>query len=287
MTDDDFSSRRLFHTQMAAALIAATGALSQPNAAHAQSSTDTSRASPLQDPGIPAHWRGKEQIVLLLYPQLTALDTVGPQYMFASLMGAKVHLVAKTMEPVMSDTRMALMPTMTMAQCLAELPQLDILNVPGGTSGTLAAMRDPELVSFVKTMGQRSKLITSVCTGSMILAAAGLLQGYRATSHWLTRDLLSLGGATAVNERVVVDRNRITGAGVTAGLDLGLLICEQLRDRSYAQGVQLLAEYAPSPHLNAGTPELAPASVTKLLENMFTGFNQSMSATLKSRHTQG
>jgi transcriptional regulator GlxA family with amidase domain len=105
-----------------------------------------------------------------------------------------------------------------------------------------------------------------------LLGAAGLLQGYRATSHWATRDLLPLVGARPVNARVVKDRNRITGAGVTAGLDFGLAIVEQLRDREYAQSVQLLAEYAPAPHLNAGRPETAPARVRHMMRGMFADF---------------
>jgi cyclohexyl-isocyanide hydratase len=288
-TQNTHLPRRQFHSQMAAALATAAGLTSQaswaqPTASPAASTTPTNE--PQHDmSGFPANWTGKEQVVMLLYPEFTALDLVGPQYMFASLMGAKVHLVAKTLEPVMSDTRMAIMPTMTMDQCLKQLPEFDIFCVPGGTNGTLAVLRDAPMMDFVREGGRRSKLITSVCTGSVILAGAGLLKGYRATSHWVTRDLLPLGGAIPVNERVVVDRNRITGAGVTAGLDLGLLITERLRDRTYAQTVQLIAEYAPAPHISAGTMETAPVAVAQSTQRMFRGLNKQMSNALSSLAT--
>lgn len=233
---------------------------------------------------VPANWTGNEQIGMLLYPGCTALDFVGPQYLFASLMGAKVHHVAATLEPVMSDTGLAMVPTATLSDCPKNL---DILFVPGGGQGTLAAMRDDALLAFVADRGARARWVTSVCTGSLVLGAAGLLKGYRATSHWVARDLLSEAGATPVDERVVRDRNRLTGAGVSAGLDLGLHLVEILRDRLYAQSVQLLAEYAPQPHLNAGTPHTAPAEATGLMRDMFTGFVRDGREILKSRRPRG
>ncbi len=209
---------------------------------------------------------------MVIYPDFTALDMVGPQYMFANLMGAKVHLVARTLEPVRSDTGLVFVPSLTFDDCPKDL---DILFVPGGTTGTLAAIADDTTRAFLADRGSRAKLVTSVCTGSLLLGAAGLLKGYRATSHWVTRDLLAKVGAKPVDARVVRDRNRITGAGVTAGLDFGLSIVEQLRDREYAQAVQLLAEYAPQPPLNAGTPRTAPRKVHRMMNDMFAGFTQS------------
>lgn len=226
---------------------------------------------------MPASWTGKEQIGMLLYPGLTALDFVGPQYMFAGLMGATVHHVAKTMEPVVSDTRLALSPTATLAQCPRDL---DILFVPGGGAGTIAAMQDPEILAFLADRGRRAKLVTSVCTGSLVLGAAGLLQGYKATSHWAAHALLTEAGAIPVDARVVHDRNRITGAGVSAGLDLGLAIVALLRDKTYAQSMQLLAEYAPEPPFNAGTPRTAPPEVTAMLKDMFKDFDPQARAAL-------
>lgn len=231
---------------------------------------------------MPASWTGQEQIGMLLYPGMTALDFVGPQYMFAGLMGATVHHVAKTMEPVVSDTRLTLLPTATLDQCPREL---DILFVPGGGAGTLAVMQDPQVLAFLADRGGRAKLVTSVCTGSLVLGAAGLLQGYKATSHWATLPLLKEAGATPVEARVVHDRNRITGAGVSAGLDLGLGIVGMLRDKVYAQSMQLLAEYAPEPPFDAGTPRTAPPAVTAMLQDMFKDFDPQARAALAARKT--
>lgn len=219
--------------------------------------------------GMPAHWHGSEEIAFLIYPEFTALDVFGPHYMLASLMGAKVHFVAKTREPVASDFKVAVVPTATFEECPKDL---DILCVPGGSGGTLAAMRDEATIAFLKDRGGRAKLVTSVCTGSLLLGAAGLLEGYRATSHWLARELLRDFGAEPIDQRVVVDRNRITGAGVTAGIDFGLSIVKQLRDEDYAKTVQLLAEYQPEPPLDAGTPGRAGPSTTKLVSDMFVPF---------------
>lgn len=218
---------------------------------------------------MPANWMGKEQIAMLMYPGFTAQDLVGPQYMFANLMGAKVCLVAQNKEPVMSDTGLAIVPTHTFEDCPRDL---DILFIPGGSSGTLEAMENKVLIDFVMDRGSRAKWISSVCTGSLVLGVAGLLQGYRATSHWVMRDLLKNVGAIPVDARVVQDRNRITGAGVTAGLDFGLTFIAKLRDQNYAETVQLLAEYAPEPPFNAGTPKTAPASAIKMMDEMFAGF---------------
>jgi putative intracellular protease/amidase len=217
----------------------------------------------------PPDWKGQEHIALLAYPQFTLLDLVGPQYMFANLMGATVHIVAKTREPVMSDTRVAIVPTTTFDDCPRDL---DILCVPGGTVGTLAAMQDTDTLAFLADRGGRARFVTSVCTGSLVLGAAGLLRGYEATSHWVTVDILSILGAKPSRARVVFDRSRVTGAGVTAGLDFGLALVEQLRGVEYAKAVQLLAEYAPAPPLDAGTPAQAGPEITKLLADMFVGF---------------
>jgi len=218
---------------------------------------------------MPASWTGKEQIGMLLYAGFTALDFVGPQYMFANLMGATVHHIARTMEPVTSDTRLTIVPTTTLAQAPSDL---DILFVPGGSDGTIAAMQNGELLAFVADRGSRAKWVTSVCTGSLVLGAAGLLRGYKATSHWVTRPLLTAVGATPVDARVVRDRNRITGAGVSAGLDLGLTIVGMLRDQAYAETVQLLAEYAPEPPYGAGSPHTASPMVKGMLDDMFKDF---------------
>ncbi len=211
---------------------------------------------------------GSEKIAFLLYPGFTALDVVGPHYMLASLMGAKVWLVAKTAGPVESDLQLAIAATSTFAECPEDL---DILCVPGGTRGTASAMQDAATIAFLQERGKRAKYVTSVCTGSMLLGAAGLLDGYKATSHWATREILKEFGAEPVDARVVVDRNRITGAGVTAGLDFGLEIVARQRDEAYAKGMQLLAEYAPAPRFQSGTPETAGPETTTMMRGMLAG----------------
>lgn len=217
----------------------------------------------------PAHWHGKEQIAFLAYPGFTALDLVGPHYMLGNLMGATVHIVAKSAEPVMSDMKLAVVPTATFETC----PQdLDIICVPGGTSGTLAAMQDAATMAFLKDRGSRARFITSVCTGALVLGAAGLLTGYKATTHWVARDVLKAFGAEPVDARVVTDRNRITGGGVTAGLDFGLSLVAHLRDADYAKALQLLAEYQPAPPFDAGTPERAGAATVGMMRAMFAPF---------------
>lgn len=268
--------RRDFLRTAAAALAAS------PWLAHAQQ--HPSSAAPLAAThdmsDMPAAWTGKEQIGMLLYPGFTALDFVGPQHMFAGLMGATVHHVAASAEPVVSDTHLSVVPTTTYAQCPADL---DILFVPGGGPGTLAALQDDALLRFVHARGRRAKWVSSVCTGSLLLGAAGLLKGYRATTHWATMSLLPVAGALAVESRVVRDRNRITGAGVSAGLDLGLAMVALLRDRRYAEMTQLLAEYAPQPPFAAGTPRTAPPDVRALVEPMFAGFNDEARVALARR----
>ncbi len=218
---------------------------------------------------MPASWYGKEQIAFLIYPQFTALDMVGPHYMLGSLMGGTVHIVAKTKEPVVSDMKLAIMPSATLDECPKDL---DIICVPGGSLGTLAAMEDPQILAFLKDRGSRAKYVTSVCTGSLLLGAAGLLEGYKATSHWGAREVLRDFGAEPVDARVVIDRNRITGAGVTAGLDFGLTLVSRLRDQQYAEGVQLMAEYDPAPPFSSGSPAKASQANREMMTVMFADF---------------
>jgi cyclohexyl-isocyanide hydratase len=214
----------------------------------------------------------REKIAMLIYPGFTALDLIGPQYAFASMVGADVKLVAKSLAPVRSDTGVVFIPDAT----LSDVPEdLDILFTPGGLRGTLDAMGDAETIAFMKSRGNRAKLVTSVCTGSLVLGAAGLLDGYRATSHWLTHDLLPLFGAEPIKERVVIDRNRITGGGVTAGIDFGLRIVAMLRGESYAQAVQLLAEYTPDPPFpGSGDPLTAPPDAKALIDRIMVPFRR-------------
>ncbi|HUI80143.1 MAG TPA: DJ-1/PfpI family protein [Bryobacteraceae bacterium] len=204
------------------------------------------------------HWTGNEQIAMLMYPGMTVMDLIGPHCMFGALMGAKIFLVAKSLDPVTSDSGVTITPTATFENCPRELT---VLFTPGGTDGTLAAAVDTETRAFMADRGARAKYVTSVCSGSLILGAAGLLKGYKATSHWSVRHVLAGFGATPTDARVVRDRNRITGAGVTAGLDFGLTMVAELRDRVYAECCQLMSEYDPDPPFHAGSMKTAPAEV--------------------------
>jgi cyclohexyl-isocyanide hydratase len=192
------------------------------------------------------------QIGLLLFPNLTQLDLTGPLQVFSRLPNAQVHLIWKRIEPVPSDTVLALLPTVTFKNC----PQLDVICIPGG-AGTNDIVNDEETLDFVGMQSWSAQYVTSVCTGSLVLGAAGLLQGYRATTHWTALDLLSAFGATPVKTRVCVDRNRITGGGVTAGIDFGLTLASILSNQTTAEAIQLLLEYNPAPPFNSGSPDTA------------------------------
>ena len=215
------------------------------------------------------HWMGDEQIAMLMYPGMTVMDLIGPHCMFGALMGAKIFLVAKSLDPVTSDAGVTITPTATFETCPRDLT---VLFTPGGTDGTLAAAVDPETRAFMADRGARAKYVTSVCSGSLILGAAGLLKGYKATSHWSVRHVLAGFGAIPTDARVVRDRNRITGAGVTAGLDFGLTMVAELRDRTYAECCQLMSEYDPDPPFNAGSMKTAPPEVKTPMVEMLTGF---------------
>ncbi|MHB2209896.1 DJ-1/PfpI family protein [Methylobacterium sp. CM6257] len=199
------------------------------------------------------------RIAMVLFPGMTALDLVGPQALLAGLAQDSLYLVAEVAGPVASDTGLALLATVDFASCPQEL---DVLFVPGG-DGTPAQMRNSALLGFLRTRAARAAWVTSVCTGSLILGAAGLLRGYRATSHWSVRDaVLPMLGAEPVAERVVFDRNRVTASGISAGLDFALALAARLRGADYARTAQLVAEYTPAPPFQAGTPaEAGPAIV--------------------------
>jgi putative intracellular protease/amidase len=218
---------------------------------------------------MPATWMGKEEIAIVIYDRMTPLDVIGPHYFLGRLRGAKVHFVASSLQPVPCENGLILTPTATFETCPKDL---DVLMTGGGTDGTLAAMRDPAMLDFLSDRGSRAKWVTSVCTGSLLLGQAGLLRGYRATSHWLGRPLLKEFGAIEVDDRVVFDRNRATGAGVSAGLDLALALVQKLRPLAFAQAVQLLAEYAPEPPLDSGTPDRAPPAVVAQVRELTADF---------------
>lgn len=190
-------------------------------------------------------------IGFLLWDGLTQLDMTGPAQVLHRMPGAKLHYVAKTLDPVMSDCGLALVPTVTLADC----PQLDMICVPGGAP-VAPVMRDAVVLDWLRTQAANAKLITSVCTGSLILAAAGLLEGYRAGCYWASGHQLALFGAEFVRERTVFDRNRITAGGVSSGIDFAFRIIEHLHGRDVAEAIQLSVEYNPEP-LGGGTPATA------------------------------
>ena len=226
------------------------------------------------------HWTGDEQIAMLMYPGMTVMDLIGPQSMFAAMMGAKVLLVAKTMAPVTSDAGVTITPHATFETCPRDLT---VIFAPGGTDGTIAAAKDAETIAFIADRGARAKYVTSVCSGSLILGQAGLLKGYKATSHWSCRDALAGFGAIPTDARVVHDRNRITGAGVTSGLDFGLMMVAELRDRTYAECCQLMAEYDPEPPFNAGSLKTAPPEVIAPMMELSAGFTKQAKELAASR----
>ncbi len=209
------------------------------------------------------------QVLMLAYPQFTLLDLVGPHSILSMVAGIQVKIVAKTKDPITTDTGVTIHPQQALKDTTEE-PL--IIFVPGGTSGTLRAMEDKETIEFLKSRGARATYVTSVCTGSLVLGAAGLLKGYQATTHWAAMDLLKPLGAIPITRRVVEDRNRFTGAGVTAGLDFGLRLAARLKDDKYAQNLQLAIEYDPEPPYQCGSPVSASAEQVKYARNHFSYF---------------
>lgn len=198
-------------------------------------------------------------IAFLIFPGVTQLDMTGPAQVLSRLGDVKLDVVARTLEPVPTDAQFALLPTAT----FADVPRTDILCVPGGF-GTIAAMQDAETLAWLRQVGAEALWVTSVCTGSLLLAAAGLLSGYRAACHWASRDQLAFFGVEPVAERVVFDRNRVTGGGVTAGIDFALALTAAIRGEEHARFVQLSLEYDPAPPFDSGSPERAdPATVAR------------------------
>ncbi len=202
------------------------------------------------------------QTGLLLFPNLTQLDMTGPYEVFTKFPDSDVHLVWKSLDPVKAGGGMQLLPSMTFADC----PQLDLICVPGG-AGMNALLNDAETLDFVRRQAAGARYVTSVCTGSLVLGAAGLLQGKRATSHWMSHSMLAAFGCEPVAERVVVDGNVITGGGVTAGIDFALTVAGEVLGAEAARKIQLGMEYDPQPPYDTGSPERAnPAMVAAVQE---------------------
>jgi cyclohexyl-isocyanide hydratase len=191
-------------------------------------------------------------IGFLLFPRVTQLDLTGPAQILGRIPGVDVHLVWKTREPVMTDVGFSINPTTTFAEC----PQLDVLCVPGGF-GIGQLFGDEDTLSFLRRQGEQAGYVTSVCNGALVLGAAGLLDGYRSACHWMWRHHLPRFGAIPVAARVVRDRNRVSGGGVTAGIDFGLALAAELAGEEVAKMLQLAFEYDPQPPFDCGSPESA------------------------------
>ncbi len=193
---------------------------------------------------------------MLVFPDLTQLDLTGPYEILARLPGAEVRLLWKTLDPVRSEHGLTILPMATFADC----GPLDLVLVPGG-GGINPLLEDAEVLDFLRRAAQGARYVVGVCTGSLVLGAAGLLRGKRAGTHWTSRDLLAQFGAQMVAERVVVDGNLFTSGGVTAGIDVALRVVAEIAGQETAEAIQLSVEYDPAPPFDAGSPERAPRAV--------------------------
>lgn len=195
-------------------------------------------------------------IGFLVFPSITQLDMTGPHEVFARMPGSEIHLIWKTPEPVTAQGGLRLMPTTTLEAC----PQLDLVCVPGGP-GMNALLNDEAVLAFLGRQAAGARYVTAVCTGSLVLGAAGLLKGKRATTHWTALDMLTAFGATPVAERTVIDGNLITGGGVTAGIDFALRVVAETAGEEVAKTIQLSIEYDPQPPFDAGSPASAGEAI--------------------------
>lgn len=195
-------------------------------------------------------------IGMVLFDDLTQLDLTGPYEVLARMPNTRVHLVAQRPEAVRSEGGLRIVPDLT----FDDAPPFDVLCVPGGW-GVNQQLENEAMLAFLARQGAQARYVTSVCSGALLLGAAGLLRGYRATTHWMSLEMLTLFGAEAVRERVVRDRNRITGAGVTAGIDFGLVLARELFGLAAAETIQLALEYQPAPPFDSGSPDHATPAV--------------------------
>jgi cyclohexyl-isocyanide hydratase len=195
---------------------------------------------------------------LLVFPNLTQLDLTGPYEVLARLPGAETLLLWKNLDPVRSEHGMTIMPMATLQSCAP----LDLILVPGG-GGINPLLEDPEVLAFLRRAAAEARYVVGVCTGSLVLGAAGLLRGRRATTHWMSRELLRSFGAEPVAQRVVVDGKFFTGGGVTAGIDVALTVAAEIAGRAAAEAIQLGIEYDPQPPFASGSPERADPAVLK------------------------
>jgi cyclohexyl-isocyanide hydratase len=200
-------------------------------------------------------------IGFLVYPGVLELDVMAPYQVLSFPPNTKVHLLWKNLAAITSNEGLTIVPTTTFENC----PLLDVVCVPGGGIGQVEVMKDAEVLNFLQQQSKTVQYVTGVCTGPMILAAAGLLQGYKSACHWAFRDQLAMLGIEVVPDRVAIDRNRITGAGVTSGIDFGLTLLSLLCGEDMAKMAQLMMEYNPEPPFNTGTPETAGEEIVQPL----------------------
>lgn len=203
------------------------------------------------------------RIGLLIFPNITQLDATGPYEVFIKFPDAEVRLIWKSLDPVKAGGGMLLTPDTTFDDC----PQLDLICVPGG-AGMNPLLNDDETLDFIRSQAVSAKYVTSVCTGSLVLGAAGLLKGKRATSHWMSVEMLEAFGAEPVAERVVRDGNIITGGGITAGIDFALVIAAEVLGDDAARAIQLGLEYNPQPPFDSGSPDRADAALVERTRSM-------------------
>lgn len=206
------------------------------------------------------------RIGFLLFPNITQLDLTGPYEVLSQIPGAQMFLVWKTREPVRAGSGLTILPNVTIAEC----PQLDLICIPGGT-GMNPLLTDTETLAFVRRQAAAARYVTSVCTGALVLGAAGLLRGRRATTHWMSMDFLEAFGAIPEHKRVVVDGNIITGGGVTAGIDFGLRVAAEVAGEATAREIQLSIEYDPNPPFNSGHPRTADSGLVERVKAAATG----------------
>lgn len=203
------------------------------------------------------------QIGVLVFEGMTSLDALGPFEVLARTPDSTCHLVGQDCRPVRGDTGLIVTPTVS----FADAPQFDVLVVPGGP-GQNELMADEELMGFLRRQAASAQWVTSVCTGSLLLAAAGLLTGYKATCHWMSLEFLRMFPVEVVPERVVIDRNRVTGGGVTSGLDFAFVLLDLLRGEDLAKRMQLMLEYDPAPPFRSGHPDVADAATVEAVRDM-------------------
>ena len=195
-------------------------------------------------------------IGMLIFRDMTQLDFTGPYEVFVQIPGCEIKVIATSLQPVAAKGGLRFIPDTT----TGDAPQLDLIFVPGGP-GVGALMQDHEMLEFLRHQAEGARYVTSVCTGALVLGAAGLLKGYRATTHWLSLELLPIFGATPAPDRVVIDRNRITGGGVTSGIDFALVIAGEIASADAAKEIQLMIEYNPAPPFACGHPATADAAI--------------------------